>query len=62
MPVSEKQKQCAYRYKSKNIKRIPLDMQISEYEILTKATASASVGVNTYIKQAISEKIEREKP
>lgn len=60
MPVTEKQKQCVYRYKKNNIKRVPLDMQKSEYETLSSAAVSAGVGVNTYIKQAIAEKIERE--
>ena len=62
MPVSEKQKESAYRYKAKKIKRVPLDMQTDDYIKLSNAAASAGMSVNGYIKQAISEKIEREKP
>ena len=62
MPVSEKQKESAYRYKAKKIKRVPLDMQNDDYIKLSNAAASAGMSVNGYIKQAISEKIEREKP
>lgn len=60
MPVSEKQKQSAYKYKAKNIKRVPLDMQKSDYENLVSVAASRGKSVNGYIKEAISEKIERE--
>lgn len=57
MAVLEKQK----RYNEKNIKRIPLDIQKSYYEtVLKPAAESAGLAINTYIKNAIAEKIERE--
>lgn len=60
MPVSEKQKQSAYKYKAKNIKRVPLDMQKADYENLVFISAKSGKSVNGYIKEAIAEKIERE--
>ncbi len=60
MPVSEKQKQSAYKYKAKNIKRVPLDMQKTDYENLVSISAKSGKSVNGYIKEAIAEKIERE--
>ena len=57
MAIPEKQK----KYNEKNIKRIPLDVQKEYFETVLKPAAdSAGVGVNTYIKQAIAEKIERD--
>lgn len=60
MPISEKQKQCAYKYKIKNIKRVPLDMQKSQYENLVTVVTASGMSINGYIKQAIAEKMERE--
>ncbi|HBA48035.1 MAG TPA: hypothetical protein DCZ91_09625 [Lachnospiraceae bacterium] len=60
MPVSEKQKQSTYKYKAKNIKRIPLDMQKMDYENLVFISAKSGKSVNGYIKEAIAEKLERE--
>ena len=60
MPITEKQKQSAYKYKAKNIKRVPLDMQKSDYENLVIVSTMSGKTVNGYIKEAIAEKIERE--
>ncbi len=60
MSVSEKQKQSAIKYKKKNIKRVPLDMQMSTYERLVAAATATGMTVNGFIKQSINEKIERE--
>ena len=58
MSVPEKQK----RYNERNIKRVPLDIQKDYYEnVLKPAAAAAGIGVNTFIKQAVQEKIDREK-
>lgn len=62
MPVSEKQKQSAYKYKAEKIKRVPLDMQKADYEKLLKAADTLKISVNGYIKEAIAEKMQREKP
>lgn len=56
MAVLEKQK----KYNEKNIKRVPLDMQKEYYESILKPSADAcGIPVNTFIKEAIAEKIER---
>lgn len=59
MPIRESQKQSAYKYKEKNIKRVPLDMQKSDYEQLAAAARAVGQSVNGYIKQAIAEKMAR---
>lgn len=61
MSTSEKQKQSVYKYKLKNIKRVPLDMQKSDYEKLADAAAALKMSVNGYIKEAIAEKMKRER-
>ena len=48
------------KYKEKSIKRVPLDMQLTDYEALKAAAAAAGEPVNTYIKRAIQERIERD--
>lgn len=56
MAIPEKQK----KYHEKAIKRVPLDMQKDFYnDVLRPAADSAGIPVNTFIKQAIQEKIER---
>ena len=62
MPVSENQKQSAYKYKAEKIKRVPLDMQKTDYEKLSNAADALKMSVNGYIKEAIAEKMQREKP
>lgn len=60
MAYTDKSKQYVYDYKAKKIKRIPLDVQLSEYELI-KATAEASgMSVNGYIKQAIRQAMDRD--
>lgn len=61
MATTEAQKQATYKYHKKNIKRVPLDMKKSDYEILATAAEKNGKSVNGYIKEAIAEKIEREK-
>ena len=47
-------------YAKKNIKRVPLDMQKDDYDKLQAAASAAGEKVNTYIKRAIFERMERE--
>lgn len=49
--------QAQYRYNAKNIKRIPLDVQITEYERIKAAAKAAGETVNGYIKAAIRERM-----
>ena len=56
MAIPEKQK----KYNAANIKRIPLDVQKSDYERIKAAAEDQGETVNGYIKKAISERLERE--
>ena len=57
---NEKLKDYSIKYAKSNLKRIPLDVPKDYYETVLKPTAeSCGIGVNTFIKQAIQEKIER---
>lgn len=61
MATSEAQKRASMKYAAKNYKRVPLDLQADYFEtVLKPAAAAAGIGVNTYIKEAIAEKIARD--
>lgn len=59
--TTEAQKRATAKYKEKNLKRIPLDVQKEKYEEIKAAADHAGKTVNGYIKEAIDEKMEREK-
>lgn len=48
-------------YRKKNIKRVPLDMQKSDYEQLKAAAEARGEKVNEYIKNAIKERMSMDK-
>lgn len=48
-------------YAKSNIKRVPLDMQKADYEALKAAADARQEKVNEYIKNAIRERMERDK-
>ena len=60
MAYSEKTYQSSVKYKANNIKRVPLDMQIADYEEVKAAAEKAGEKVNQYIKNAIKQRMERE--
>lgn len=60
MAYNEESYAASKKYKEKNIKRVPLDMQIEAYRELQAAADRAGEKVNTYIKKAIVQRIERE--
>lgn len=60
MAYNEASNRAAQKYKKDNIKRVPLDMQITEYEQLKAVADSQGEKVNEYIKKAIRERMERE--
>lgn len=60
MPYSESAYQASKKYREKNIKRVPLDMQISEYDLLKSCAEASGEKVNQYIKIAIKQRMERE--
>ena len=55
---NESRKQSMMQYAKKNLKRIPLDVQLSEYERIKAAAGAVGEPVNTYIKTAISRRME----
>lgn len=61
MAYNEAGYNASKKYKEKNIKRVPLDMQIDEYNKVKAAAEQAGEKVNTYIKNAIAQRMEREK-
>ena len=46
------------QYKRDNLKRIPLDVPLSEYDLIKQAAQAAGQAVNTYIKQAIKQRMQ----
>lgn len=55
---NESRKQSMMKYAKKNLKRIPLDVQLSEYDRIKAAADAAGEPVNTYIKNAINARLE----
>jgi uncharacterized protein (DUF1778 family) len=60
MAYNESSYEASKKYKAGKIKRVPLDMQITDYDILQAAANAAGEKVNTYIKNAIAQRMERE--
>ena len=60
MPYNESAYKASKKYRASNIKRVPLDMQITEYETLKAAADADNEKVNQYIKTAIRQRIEQE--
>lgn len=58
MPYNDAQKKAAIKYKEKNIKRIPLDVQKEKYEEIKAAAGAAGESVNGYIKAAVDMRME----
>lgn len=59
MATSESLKKAIGRYKEKNIKRIPLDVQKEYYNKIKETAEKYGYSVNGFIKEAIQEKIEK---
>ena len=53
-------KESQRKYNAKHIKRVPLDMQIEEYEKIKELADVQGIGVNTFIKNLLKQSIERE--
>lgn len=60
MAYSESAYEASKKYKATKIKRIPLDVQISFYEAIQAAAERSGEKVNTYIKNAITQRMERD--
>lgn len=61
MSISEAQKKAVQKYKEKNIKRIPLDVQINMYNEIKETAEKLGCTVNGYIKNAIKIALEKDK-
>lgn len=61
MTLTEAQRKANNKYREKNIKRIPLDVQKEKYEEIKAAAGQTGESVNGYIKKAIDERMIREK-
>ena len=61
MALTDAQRQATAKYKEKNIKRIPLDVQKEKYEEIKAAAEAAGEKINTYIKKAIDDRMERDR-
>lgn len=59
MSYSKESYVSSKKYKEKNIKRVPLDMQIELYEALKQAAEAQGETVNGFIKTAIKERMDK---
>ncbi len=59
MPYNEQKKQYSLTYAKNKLKRIPLDIQLSDYEELRKVASNHGESVNGFIKTAIKERIQK---
>ena len=53
MTYNQKQKEYTIKYAREKLKRIPLDVQLTDYETIRKAAAAQNESINGYIKKAI---------
>lgn len=60
MPSKEEKAKYDMEYAKKNLKRIPLDVQKEKYEQIKAAAGASNEKINSYIKKAIDERMERE--
>ena len=51
--------EAAKKYKSEKIKRVPLDMQKEDYDVLKATADGMGEKVNEFIKKAIKERLDR---
>ena len=59
MAYTKETYEATKRYKNERIKRVPLDMQKDDYEVLKAAAEVAGEKVNEFIKKAIKDRLER---
>jgi len=56
-PRTDKRRESERRYKEKAYKRIPLDVRLEDYELIRQAAEVEGIGVNTWIKAAITDRL-----
>ena len=59
MPRSKASNEAQYRYNKEHLKRIPLDVQLSEYELIKASAEASGMSVNGFIKQAIRQAMDQ---
>lgn len=62
MPYNESTYKASVKYRASHIKRIPLDVQVSEYEMIKAAATASGLSVNGFIKQAIRQAMDQAGP
>ena len=60
MTYNPKQKEYTIKYAREKLKRIPLDVQLSDYETIRKAATAQNESINGYIKKAVFARIKAE--
>lgn len=59
MAYNEKSRDRTIEYAKTNYKRVPLDLKLSDYDLLVQSAARVHESVNGFIKQAIFDRINR---
>ena len=57
MPPSDAQKRASAKWRSNNVKRIPLDVRNEEYEALRAYCEQHQIPINSFIRQLIRDHI-----
>ena len=58
---SKNRKSYINTYAATHYKRVPLNLKFDEYEALKEAADACGEPINTYIKKAITERIQKQK-
>lgn len=61
MPTEKNRTAYFNKYQHDHYKRVPLNLKFDEYEALKEAADACNEPVNTYIKKAINERIQKQK-
>lgn len=60
MAYTEASYRANQKYRAAKIKRIPLDVQIEDYDRIKAAADRAGLKVNSYIKEAIEQRMQQD--
>lgn len=59
--MTDEEKRAKFeQYRKEHLKRVPLDMQIKDYDRLKAHALMAGVPINRYIKEAITARMDKE--
>ncbi len=62
MPETEAQKKAKLKWKSANLKRIPLDVRLEEYEKIKTYCDQHNISVNGFIRTVLNNYLDDHKP